>query len=118
MDDLLFTPAALLSVLLKIEELKDHDIRIYQTLDGDVQLQIDDSVYSLEPENETVIDVEESDLEAVEDANMEAYSDLKEEGEDVSVEISEEPIQSGIIKEALKSMLLGGMIRLSKKILS
>ena len=116
MDDLLFTPAALLSVLVQIDELKDCNVGITQTVDGKLQLQVDDSFYSLEPENETTITVDEEDADAVEDANMEAYSELESAG--VALEdISEEPVESGLVKEALKSMLLGGMIRLSTKLL-
>lgn len=116
MDDLLFTPAALLSVLIQIDELKDCNVGITQTVDGKLQLQVDDSFYELQPENETTITVDEADADAVEDANMEAYSELESSG--VTFEdITEEPIESGLVKEALKSMLLGGMIRLSTKLL-
>ena len=114
MDELLFTPAALLSVLVQIDELKDCNIGI--TVDGKLQLQIDDSFYSLEPENETTITVDESDADAVEDANMEAYSELESSGVALE-ELSQESVESGLVKEALKSMLLGGMIRLSTKLL-
>ena len=116
MDELLFTPAALLSVLVQIDELKDCNIGITETVDGKLQLQIDDSFYSLEPENETTITVDESDADAVEDANMEAYSDLESSGVALE-ELSQESVESGLVKEALKSMLLGGMIRLSTKLL-
>lgn len=117
MDDLLFTPAALLSVLVQIDELKDCNIGLTQTVDNKLQLQIDDSVYSLEPENETSISVNESDADAVEDANMEAYSDLESSGEVDLESITSEPVESGLIKEAIKSMLLGGVIRLVPKLL-
>lgn len=116
MDELLFTPAALLSVLVQIDELKDCNIGITETVDGKLQLQIDDSFYSLEPENETTITVDESDADAVEDANMEAYSELESSGVALE-ELSQESVESGLVKEALKSMLLGGMIRLSTKLL-
>lgn len=117
MEDMLFTPAALLDVLTQIEELKNVDVGITETVDGQLQLQVGDSTYLLQSENETEINVDESDLDAVEDANMEAYEDLQSSGE---VNLDSEPdekIESGLIKEAAKAMLLGGMIKLSAKLL-
>jgi len=117
MEDLLFTPAALLDVLTQIEELKDVDLGITETVDGQLQLQVGESTYLLQPEGETEVDVEESDLEKVEDANMEAYENLESDGEINIEKEADETIESGLIKEAAKALLLGGMIKLSAKML-
>lgn len=117
-DELLFTPAALLSLLTQIDELKDVDIGLVETLDNAIQLQVGESTYELEFEHPTDIQVDESQLDAIDDANASAYESLSEDGEVVLDEFEgTEPIQSGIIKELAKTLLIGGMVRLSAKLL-
>lgn len=113
MDQLLFTPAALLDFLIQIEELKDKDINVAEGLDGSLQITIGDSAYEISNDNVEEILVEEEIVDKVDDINMDAYEELSESGE-VSLD---EPIQSGIIKEALKTLLVGGMVRLTGKLL-
>ena len=38
MDSIVFTPASLIDLLSQIEELKDYDIGISETIDGQIQL--------------------------------------------------------------------------------
>ena len=113
MENVVFTPASVLSLLTKIDELKDVNVGMTETMDGKLQLQVGESVYELEPETPTDIQVEESVVEKVEDANQGAYEELAEEGE---VEI-QEPITSGILKEIAKTLLVGGMVRLTGKMM-
>ena len=47
MEQQLFTPAALLSLLSQIDELKDKQLELTETLDGTMQLCIGDSVYTM-----------------------------------------------------------------------
>lgn len=115
MSDKLFTPAAILSLLAQIDELKSYDVGITETIDGDLQLQIGDSIYLLEPDVDNEVVVDDKIIDQVEDINYDAYQDLEASGD---VGVSDEiPIESGIIKELAKSLLLGGMIRLSGKLL-
>lgn len=113
MEELLFTPASLLDLLCKVDEFKDMEIGISETLDGKLQLQIGNSYYELEPEDEIAIDVPESDLNAVSEANVDTYNELSDNG----IDVSDQPIESGIIKEALKALAIGGMIKLTAKLL-
>lgn len=113
MENVVFTPASVLSVLTKIDELKDVNIGMTETLDGKLQLQVGESVYELEPQSPTEISVETSVVEKVEDANQDAYEDLAESGE---VEL-QEPVTSGILKEIAKTLLVGGMVRLTGKMM-
>lgn len=113
MEELLFTPASLLDLLCKVDEFKDMEIGISETIDGKLQLQVGNSYYELQPETETTIDVPESDLNAVSEANVDTYNELADSG----VDISDQPVEGGIIKEALKALAIGGMVKLTAKLL-
>lgn len=113
--EFLFTPSSILDLLYQIDELSEYDIGISETLDDKLQLTIGDSVYEIEPSSENEIVVEEDVIDAVEEINEEAYQDLiDEEGFEYN---DQEPVESGLIKEAVKSLLLGGAIKLAAKML-
>lgn len=116
MDSIVFTSAAILDFLSKIEELKDYDINMSESPDGPIQISIGESTYSIDTANAVDIPVDEEVVDTVEEVADEAYDNLDE---DVEVDMYEEgePIESGVLKELAKSLLLGGMIRLSKKLL-
>lgn len=116
MDNTVFTPASVLSLLLNMSELSEYDIGLSETIDNKLMLTVGDSVYMIEPEGEVSIEVSESDADAVENVNLETYQDLEDEGLLDLVE-ENEYVESGLIKEAAKAMLLGGMIKLSAKLL-
>ena len=113
MEELVFTSSALLELLSQIPEFDEHSLAISETLDGNIQLQVDDSYYILKTAQSEVV-VDETALDTIADINDEVYEDLIEDSEDTS---GDEYIESGIIKEAIKTLLLGGMIRLSSKLL-
>lgn len=116
MDSILFTPASLIDLLSKISELSEYEIGISETIDGNLQLTIGDSVYDIDIDQANDIRVEDSVVDQVEEVNQEAYQELDDS---IEVQVSDEaPVESGILKEIAKSLLLGGMIRLSKKLLS
>jgi len=111
-NSILFTPAAVLDLLSKIEELQDKDIGISETLDGNLLLTIGDSKYEISSDYAEEVEVPDEAVNAVEEINEEAYSDLG--GEDTSS--SEfEYVESGVIKEFFKTLLVGGMVRLTNK---
>lgn len=115
MEQIVFTPAALLDLLVNIDELKDVDVGITEDSTGNIKLSIGDSTYEIDASNAVEVQVSDDVVDAVETANDDTYSDLDSEG---SVTLTDgEPIESGIIKEALKSLLLGGLIRLSAKLI-
>lgn len=113
MDDVVFTPASVLSLLTKIDELKDVNIGMTETMDGKLQLSVGESVYELEPEVDTSVQVDDSVVDKIEDVNQQTYEDLAEDGE---VELQEE-VTGGVLKEIAKTLLLGGMVRLTGKML-
>jgi len=119
MDTIVFTPAALLEILSQIDELRDVNVGITQTIDGKFQLQVGESAYLIDSENAEEVSVDESAVEKVEDVNMDAYEELDNSGE-VSVDIqdeSEEPVESGILKEIAKGLLIRGIIKLAPHLL-
>ena len=109
----LFTPAAVLHLLAQIDELKGYNIGLTETLDDMLELTIGDSTYEIQPQSGSQIEVDDSVLNTVADTNIDAYENLSELGE---VELTE-PINSGIIKELAKTLLVGGMVRLTSKII-
>lgn len=113
MDNVVFTPASVLSLLTKIDELKDVNIGMTETMDGKLQLSVGESVYELEPEVDTSVEVDDSVVDKIEDVNQQTYEDLAEDGE---VELQEE-VTGGVLKEIAKTLLLGGMVRLTGKML-
>lgn len=113
MDNILFTPAAVLELLVNIDELKNSSIGISEGIDGNIILQIDDATYEIPTESMNTISVDSKVSEQVEEVNQDAYDDLTDTYE---TEISSD-IESGVLKHIAKSLLLGGMIRLSSKLL-
>lgn len=113
--ELVFTPAAILDLLSKIDEFKEFDLGLSESLDGNLQLQVGESFYDIEAEehvNDVIVDEEVVDEIAT--INEEAYESLIDEG----TANTQENIESGIIKEALKTLLIGGVVRLGKHLLT
>lgn len=111
--EIVLTPAALLDLLTQIDELKDKDIGVTQGLDGMLQLQIGNSIYEIREDNATEISVDESVTSEINQANIDAYNDLANSDniEFFEDSISNVPVQSGIIKELIKTLAVGGIVR-------
>lgn len=119
MDELLFTPAAVLELLSNIDELKGVDVGIVETLNNELQITVGSSSYIISADNATTIEVDEDALESVDEANIDTYERLSESGE-LDVDIStdgHQNVEGGIIKELAKTLLIGGMVRLTDKLL-
>lgn len=129
MDELLFTPAAVLSLLSQIDELKDVNVGVSEYTDG-LQIQVGKSVYTISSEDAEKIDVEESVLDKVDEISVDAYQELEDSGsieihdpdgdghiEDVSDSLDDEPVEGGVIKELAKTLFVGGLVRLTAKML-
>lgn len=114
-SELVFTPAAILDLLSKIDEFKDFDLSLTEGLDGSLQLRVGDSIYSLASDDSVAeISVEDEIVDEISDINENAYEDLINEGSATDIE----DVESGIIKEALKTLLIGGVVRLGKHYLT
>ena len=111
MSDILLTPSALLGVLNEIEELKGSDITIRES-DDSVVLIIDENEYVLDASDSIEVEVDDEAIKEVETANDDGYEELGEEVEEVDTEEIE-----GGMKELVKTLALGGLIRLTKNAL-
>lgn len=112
--DVVFTPAAVLDLLSQIDELQNYNLAFAETPDGDIQITIGESIYKILSETAEEVSVSEDVIDTVEDINEDAYEDLLD-SEDF--ESAADVVESGIVKEAIKSLLLGGAIKFIKKLL-
>lgn len=116
MDEILFTSSSLIDLLSQIEELKDVDVGIVETPDGDIQLQVGESTYSIDTNNADIVEVSSDVVDEISDINEEAYSELSSNSE-LSITEDSDVINSGIIKEIAKTLLVGGLVRLTGKVI-
>lgn len=112
----IFTPASLLDLLSQIDELSEYELGITEDFEGELILQIGNSHYSIaQPDKAEFVNLPQDAVEDISDINEEAYEDLIQLNDSVE---ELEPIESGLIKEALKTLLIGGVVRLGKKYLT
>lgn len=110
MSELLFTPAAVLDLLVQIDELSDYDISLVERSEEGIDLRIGHSDYFIVANQAEDVIVDKSIVDEVEDIHLEAYEDISEH-EDMEI------ITSGIIKEVFNTLLVGGLVRLTTKLL-
>lgn len=113
MDNYVFTASAVLHLLTEIEELKDLDISISES-DNQIRITVGDSTYNLEPESSESIEVPKQAVEDISTANEDEYQELADSGD---IEVSQETITSGLISGLIKTILLGGMLKLAPKLM-
>lgn len=113
MDTIVLTPAGLLELLTQVDELKDYNIGIVESIDGKLQLQIGESVYEL-GETAPEVSVAPEVVEQVEDINLEAYEQIEE---DINFNDGSQPVEGGLINSLIKAVKVGGMLRLAAKVL-
>ena len=113
-NEILFTPAALLDFLQQIDELSDKDIIINEN-SGSITVTIGESTYEINKGDAEEIEVEPETVDEVAEINETTYEEL----DDVEyTEIDdEEVVEGGLIKETLKTLAVGGMVRLTSKLL-
>lgn len=114
MNEIVFTPAAVLDMLRQIEELKDKDISLSDTPGSSIEITIGESTYTVDTASATPIEVSEEVVEDIADVNADTYTELA--SDDVVVEDIEE-VKSGILKEIAKTLAVGGLVRLTSKLL-
>lgn len=98
------TISGLISFLSEIEQLKGLDMQVSEQDDG-WTISIGEDTYKLESYSEVEVD---NDV-------VDSIEEIDEEGwEDVPDVVEEEPVEGGIIKELLKTLAIGGLVRLTK----
>lgn len=116
MNETLFTPAALLDFLLQIDELADKEISLEEN--GDIiRVHIGDSSYTINKDDAQEVEVPDEVVEEVGDINDATYEDIDNTEYTQTPDIPEDsPIEAGLISEILKTLAVGGMVRLAGKI--
>lgn len=112
MENIIFTPAAVLDLLTKIDELSDYEVGISETPDGHIQLTVGTSIYDISDTGISDVQVKQQTIDDISEINEETYEDLVEQD---TFEL--EPIDSGILKEVTKTLLVGGLVRLTKNLM-
>ena len=107
---LLLTPASLVDFLSKIDELSEKSISLNSD-NGYIEVSIGEATYRIRPQDEVNVPVSVDDIDEVNEAADDTYDELVDNG---YVENSDE-IESGIIKELIKTLAIGGMVRLAAK---
>jgi len=114
-NEILFTTAGLLDFLRQIDELSDKDISIDET-GSTIVVTIGESAYEIDTNQASDVEVPDEVVEEVADVADEAYAELGEDGVEID-NPEEEPVEGGIISELLKTLAVGGMVRLTGKVL-
>lgn len=111
MEELVFTSASILDLLSSIDELKDKNINLTETESG-ISITIGESNYEINTANATEVEVDEEVVEEIDEVTSEAYSELSDNGVDVQDEV-----EGGPIKELIKTLMLGGMVKMTANML-
>ena len=114
-NEILLTPAALLDFLRQVDELADKDISVDET-GSTLTVTIGESTYGIDLNQAEIVEVPDEVVDEVADVADEAYADLGEAGVDVT-DIDEDVVEGGLISEALKTLAVGGLVRLAGKIM-
>lgn len=118
-EQLLFTSAAVLDLLSSIDELADKDIHLSEN-DNNVTIQIGESEYAIADRNAVDVEVPQEVVDEVDEITSDAFEELSADGVDVDLDDdthADEVVEGGPIKQIAKTLLLGGMLRLSAKLL-
>lgn len=114
-NEILLTPAALLDFLRQVDELSDKDISVDET-GSSLTVTIGESSYGIDLNQAEAVEVPEDVVEEVSAVADEAYAELGESGVELT-EIEDDVVEGGIITEALKTLAIGGLVRLTGKLL-
>ena len=106
MNEIVLTPAALLDILQQIDELSEYPVSISESADA-IQLSVGDSSYTISTAAAESVTVPNDVVDAVREVNDETYEQLD----------TSEDIEAGLLKEIVKTLLVGGMVRLTGKLL-
>lgn len=114
-NEILLTPAALLDFLRQVDELADKDISVDET-GSTLSVTIGESTYGIDLNQAETVEVPDEVVDEVADVADEAYAELGEAGVDVT-DVDEDVVEGGLISEALKTLAVGGLVRLAGKIM-
>ena len=107
-NEIVLTESGLLTFLSEIDELKDYPLSLTSDEDG-IIVEIGDSIYKLELTPDSEVTIDSDAVEEIQEINECGFDDI-----DGLVDNDEEPIEGGVIKELLKTLAVGGLVRLTK----
>ena len=112
----LFTPAALLDFLNQIDELAEYGISVEET-NGTIKVSIGSSDYTIDTADAQEIEAPAEVVDEVSDINEDTYEEIANTEYEQYPDIPDDaPIEAGIISEVLKTLAVGGMVRLTSKL--
>jgi hypothetical protein len=122
-NETLFTAAAVLDFLRQIDELSDKDIDVFDN-ESFALITIGDNQYRIDYNTAEEVEVPEEAVDEVTDIIEDTYDELGSSGvdyEEVSDIVEDEDgnldvVEGGILKEALKTLAIGGLVRLTGKL--
>ena len=114
-NEILLTPAALLDFLRQVDELADKDISVNDTGSA-LNITIGDSSYSIDFNQAEEVEVPDEVVDEVSEINESTYEEI-DDIEYTPVSDEEDVVEGGLIKEALKTLAIGGLVRLTTKLL-
>lgn len=122
-QETLFTTASLLDFLRQIDELSDKDIDVFDN-ESFALITIGDNQYRIDYNTAEEVEVPEEAVDEVTDIIEDTYDELGASGVDYEevADIVEDQdgnldvVEGGIIKEALKTLAIGGLVRLTGKL--
>lgn len=122
-QETLFTAAALLDFLRQIDELSDKDIDVFDN-ESFALITIGDNQYRIDYNTAEEVEVPEEAVDEVTDIIEDTYDELGASGveyeEVTDLEVDDagklDVVEGGIIKETLKTLAVGGLVRLAGKI--
>ena len=114
-NEILLTPAALLDFLRQVDELADKDISVDDTGSA-LNITIGNSSYSIDFSQAEEVEVPTEVVDEVAEINETTYEEI-DDVEYTEVSDEEEVVEGGLISEALKTLAVGGLVRLAGKIM-
>lgn len=106
-QELLLTSASLFDILSQIQELSGCKIDVSDT-GTSISIKIDDNTYVVKSSSNDIVSAPESVVQDVSEIVDTEYGRSD----------SSENIESGVLKEIVKTLAVGGLVRLSAKLLS
>ena len=116
-NGILFTPAALLDFLSQIDEIAEYGVSV-EEVNGDIRVKIGDSTYTVNADDAQDIEAPADVVDEVAEINEGAYDEIANTEYEQYPDIPDDsPIEAGIISEVVKTLAVGGMVRLTAKML-
>lgn len=110
MKTIVFTSSSILDLLTQIDELNKYEISVHET-ETDIYIEIGNSSYRISGSFATDINTKKDTISDIEEINTENYELLSEQDDFL------ESIDSGVIKQIAKTLLIGGLVRLTNRLI-